>query len=121
MHARHSGLRSTRTDWYRPDHTSKETRRPPTDSVLPRSSLIASAASIEAITPAAAPRTPTVSQVSSAPAGALAPAACAPSWFPVGFPDWLPDGAPDSRAHARQAVWPGRTVSVTPYLATTAA
>src|SRR3984893_17835181 len=102
MHARHSGLRATRTDWYLPDHTSNETRRPPTDSVLPRSSLIASAASIEAITPAAAPSTPTVSQVSSAPAAA----ACEPS---------LPDGAsPDSRTHARHAVWPGRTVSVTP-------
>src|SRR6266403_2466400 len=106
MHARHSGLRATRTDWYRPDHTSNETSRPPDESVLPRSSLIASAASIEAITPAAAPSTPTVSQVSSAPALA----ACAPSSFPSG----LPDGPLDSRAHARQAVWPGRTLSVTP-------
>src|SRR5882762_4045622 len=110
MHARQAELRSTRTDWYRPDHTSKETRRPPDDSVLPRSSLIASAASIEAITPAAAPSTPTVSQVSSAPAGGPALAACEPSSFPGG----LPDGSLDSRAHARQAVWPGRTVSVTP-------
>src|SRR5712671_3058071 len=106
MHARHSGLRATRTDWYRPDHTSNETRRPPNESVLPRSSLIASDASIEAITPAAAPSTPAVSQVSSAPARAPAPAACEPTS--------LPEGAPDSRAHARQAVSPGRTVSVTP-------
>src|SRR5882724_315669 len=107
MHARHSGLRATRTDWYRPDHTSKETRRPPNESVLPRSSLIASAASIEAITPAAAPSTPTVSQVSSAPAAAVCE--------PLSFSDGVPDGAPpDSRAHARHAVWPGRTVSVTP-------
>src|SRR5882762_271340 len=106
MHARQAGLRATRTDWYRPDQTSKETRRPPTYFVLARSSLIASTASIEAITPAAAPRTPTVSQVSSAPALAV----CAPS----SFPDGLSDGPLDSSAHARQAVWPGRTVSVTP-------
>src|ERR1700676_984959 len=101
MHARHSGLRATRTDWYRPDHTSKETRRPPTDSVLPSSNLMASAASIEAITPAAAPSTPTVSQVSSAPAAVLHVSS-------------LRGPVPDSRAQARHAVWPGRTVSVTP-------
>src|SRR5258706_14042805 len=114
MHARHSGLRATRTDWYRPDHTSNETSRPPDESVLPRSNLIASVASIEAITPAAAPSTPTVSQVSSAPAAA----ACEPSSVPVGAPE---GAAPDSRAHARHAVSPDRTVSVTPYLATTTA
>src|SRR5258708_12776833 len=107
MHARHSGLGARRSDWYRPDHTLNETRRPPNESVLTRSSLIASAASIEAITPAAAPSTPTVSQVSSAPAAA----AFEPSSVPVGAPDGVPV---DSRAHARHAVWPGRTVSVTP-------
>src|SRR5258708_9997096 len=107
MHARHSGLRATRTDWYRPDHTSNETSRPPDESVLPRSSLIASAASIEAITPAAAPSTPTVSQVSSAPAAA----ACEPSSVLVGAPERAP---PDSTAHARHALCPGRTVHATP-------
>src|ERR1017187_4980011 len=102
----------------RPDQTSNESRRPPADSVLPTSSLMASAASIEAITPAAAPSTPTVSQVSSAPEGAPesapeAASAGSPAADARG-PFSLSGALPDSSAQARHAVSPGRTVNVTP-------